>query len=149
MGALQNVRVKALRPAASVMLFPGWKKATGGFRLSEIVDVFMACACASVHQRFLLLLIFVQTDVGLPRCTFSINLCAISPRLGCILYTFILIKTLMAAKQMHRWWICRSFGNARCVYSVYFWIQRSICLFLTGGTPLLSLVPPLGLCVSV
>lgn len=82
-------------------------------------------------------------------CTSSINLCAISPRLGCILYTFILIKTLMAAKQMHRWWICRSFGNARCVYSVYFWIQRSICLFLTGGTPLLSLVPPLGLCVSV
>lgn len=139
MGALQNVRVKALRPAASVMLFPGWKKATGGFRLSEIVDVFMACACASVHQRFLLLLIFVQADVGLPRCTFSINLCAISPRLGCILVTFILIKTLMAAKQMYRWWICRS----------HFWIRRSICLFLTGETPLLSLVPPLGLCVSV
>lgn len=50
LGSLQNVRVKALRPAFVSDVISWMEESHLGFKMSDIVDIFMVCAC--LHQCF-------------------------------------------------------------------------------------------------
>ena len=51
-GSLQNVRVKALRPAI-IRDVSSWMEGSHlGLKMSNIMYVFMMCACACMHQQF-------------------------------------------------------------------------------------------------
>lgn len=68
LGSLQNVRVKTLRSAFVSDVISWMEQSHLGFKLENIMDVFMVCACASVSVNFVCLSKSnVLVDVSLPR----------------------------------------------------------------------------------